>query len=220
MEDKLYILGKSNYALAIIFDIVKLRRWKVDLVVVQNIPEEENTSADSAFANGISYQEITLSDFDPQENDEFIIGSIGKSRMKIKTFFEVEYGIQSKQYRSIIHPSAVIADTVSLGKGLHIGPMSVIAPYATLKDHATINRNVSVGHHTTLEAFACLNPGVNVSGLCSIGENTTIGAGSTVLDRISLGNGSIIGAASVVTRNITEGVVAYGSPAKVVRKIE
>jgi sugar O-acyltransferase (sialic acid O-acetyltransferase NeuD family) len=220
MKNKLYILGKSNYALAIIFDIVKLREWKVDLIIVQNIAESENSSTEFPFENGISYQEIGLSDFNPSAEDEFIIGSIGKSRLKIKTFFEREYGIQSEQYRSIIHPSAVIAESVSLGKGLHIGPMSVIAPFANLKDHSTINRNVSVGHHTTLEAFACLNPGVNVSGICSIGENVMIGAGATVLDQISIGSGSIIGAGSIVTRNIEGGVVAFGSPAKVIRRTE
>jgi sugar O-acyltransferase (sialic acid O-acetyltransferase NeuD family) len=219
MGKKLYILGKSNYALAIIFDIIKLRNWKEEVVVVKNIPDSQNTSSNFKFENGTPHSEINLTQFNPSEKDEFIIGSIGKSRKSIHEFFKLEYGIQSAHYRNIIHPTAVIAETVEMGQGLHIGPLSVVAPYSILDNHTTINRNVSVGHHTRLEEFACLNPGVNVSGICSIGNNVMIGAGAVVLDQLTIGKGSIIGAGSVVTRDVPAGVVAYGSPAKVVRKL-
>lgn len=76
MLDKIYILGKSNYALSIIFDIIKLREWKVDLIIVQNIPDSENSSVQFPFENGITYREIALSDFKPSPTDEFIVGSI------------------------------------------------------------------------------------------------------------------------------------------------
>jgi hypothetical protein len=50
-------------------------------------------------------------------------------------------------------------------------------------------------------------------------RRVTIGAGATVLDKITIGPGSIIGAGSVVTRAIPAGVVAYGAPAKVIREL-
>jgi maltose O-acetyltransferase len=46
-----------------------------------------------------------------------------------------------------------------------------------------------------------------------IGANATVGAGVTI------GKGSIIGAGSVVTKDIPAGVIAVGSPCKVVRQI-
>mgnify|MGYP003298944212 CR=1 FL=1 len=52
-----------------------------------------------------------------------------------------------------------------------------------------------------------------------IGNRVWIGAGSIILPGVSIGDDSVIGAGSVVTKDIPSGVVAYGNPCKVVRKI-
>jgi maltose O-acetyltransferase len=53
----------------------------------------------------------------------------------------------------------------------------------------------------------------------SIGSNVWIGAAAIVLPGVSVGDDSIIGAGSVVTRDIPSGVVAAGSPCRVVRTL-
>jgi maltose O-acetyltransferase len=53
----------------------------------------------------------------------------------------------------------------------------------------------------------------------SIGSNVWIGAAAVVLPGVSVGDDSIIGAGSVVTRDIPSGVVAVGSPCRVVRTV-
>ena len=53
----------------------------------------------------------------------------------------------------------------------------------------------------------------------SIGSNVWIGAAAVVLPGVSVGNDSIIGAGSVVTRDIPSGVVAVGSPCRIVRTL-
>ena len=52
-----------------------------------------------------------------------------------------------------------------------------------------------------------------------IGNRVWIGAGSIILPGVSIGDDSVIGVGSVVTKDIPSGVVAYGNPCKVVRKI-
>ena len=52
-----------------------------------------------------------------------------------------------------------------------------------------------------------------------IGENVWIGAGAVILPGVNIGKNSVIGAGSVVTRDIPEGVLALGSPARVIREI-
>ena len=52
-----------------------------------------------------------------------------------------------------------------------------------------------------------------------IGNRVWIGAGSIILPGVSICDDSVIGAGSVVTKDIPSGVVAYGNPCKVVRKI-
>ena len=52
-----------------------------------------------------------------------------------------------------------------------------------------------------------------------IGNRVWIGAGSIILPGVTIGDDSVIGAGSVVTKDIPSGVVAVGSPCRVLRKI-
>lgn len=54
----------------------------------------------------------------------------------------------------------------------------------------------------------------------TLGDGVWIGAGALVCPGVSIGDNSIVGAGSVVTRDIPEGVVAYGNPARVGREID
>ena len=53
----------------------------------------------------------------------------------------------------------------------------------------------------------------------TIGRNVWIGMGSLILKGVTIGDNSIIGAGSVVTGSIPTGVLAAGSPAKVIREL-
>lgn len=52
-----------------------------------------------------------------------------------------------------------------------------------------------------------------------IGRNVWIGAGALIMPGITIGDNSVIGAGSVVTKDIPEGVIAVGNPARVLREI-
>lgn len=52
-----------------------------------------------------------------------------------------------------------------------------------------------------------------------IGRNCWLGAGVIVLPGVTIGDDTVVGAGSVVTRNLPAGVVAVGSPCRVLREI-
>lgn len=52
-----------------------------------------------------------------------------------------------------------------------------------------------------------------------IGSNVWIGANAVICPGVQIGRNSIIGAGSVVTRNVPEGVLAGGNPAKVIKRL-
>lgn len=52
-----------------------------------------------------------------------------------------------------------------------------------------------------------------------IGSNVWVGAGALIMPGVSIGEDSVIGAGSVVTRDVPPGVVALGSPCRVLREI-
>lgn len=217
MKEKIFLLGKSTYALSIILDMLSPEYTEVGLI--PNIPDEENSSLSFPYdVPTISINEYREEEITDWQSPRFIVASIGKSRRKIAEYFIQKYSIPEKQFIRVIHPSSVIANGFQYGAGLHISPLSVIAPYCIFGRFVVINRAVNIGHHTLVHDFVSINPGVTISGICEIGENTTIGAGATIIDKINIGSNTIIGAGSVVTKDIPDGVVAYGSPAKVVRE--
>ncbi|MEV7012862.1 sugar O-acetyltransferase [Streptosporangium sp. NPDC051022] len=57
------------------------------------------------------------------------------------------------------------------------------------------------------------------AGPIVIGDNVWLGGGAIVLAGVTVGADSVIGAGAVVTRDIPPGVVAAGTPARVIRHI-
>lgn len=63
------------------------------------------------------------------------------------------------------------------------------------------------------------NKGLEFAKPIYVGDNVWIGGNVVVMPGVKIGSNSVIGAGSVVTRDIPEGVLALGSPCKVIKKI-
>lgn len=63
------------------------------------------------------------------------------------------------------------------------------------------------------------NQGLEYAYPIIVGDNVWIGASVTVLPGVTIGSNTVIGAGSVVNRDIPDGVVAVGTPCRVLRKI-
>ena len=53
----------------------------------------------------------------------------------------------------------------------------------------------------------------------TIGDNVWLGGGAIVVGGVTIGDDTVVGAGSVVTRDLPAGVVAVGSPARVLREL-
>lgn len=82
----------------------------------------------------------------------------------------------------------------------------------------SIGNNVTITNATILthDASTHIFFGYSKIGAVTIGDNVFIGYGSIILPGITIGNNCIIGAGSIVTKDIPEGSVAAGNPAKVI----
>ena len=121
------------------------------------------------------------------------------------------------QFIKAIHPSAVIGRNVEISLGTVIVGGVVINPFAKIGMHCIINTKASVGHDVKIGDYSTIAPGATIAGNTTIGTLSTIAMGANVIHKLKIGNGTVIGAGSTVIRDIPDGVLAYGLPAKVIR---
>lgn len=120
---------------------------------------------------------------------------------------------------TVIHPQATISLGAVLGAGCVIKAAAVVEPGATLGENVIVGPGAVVGHGCIVGDGARISVGAILSGNVTIGRAAWIGSGATIIDGIRIGEGSVVGAGAVVVRDIPDMVVAYGVPARVVRKV-
>ena len=119
---------------------------------------------------------------------------------------------------SAIHPHVAIGKNVSIGYGVVIAPGVVINTNSIIGDHCFLNTNSSLDHDGELQDFSSLAPRVCVGGNFKLGKYSAICLGTHIIEDIVIEEHSVVGAGSLVLQNIGKNVVAYGSPANIVRK--
>lgn len=115
---------------------------------------------------------------------------------------------------------------VNYGKGLTLGKGSFINFGCTFLalGGITIEDDVFIGPHCVLSTeYHPENPQIRHNLLTkpiTIKRNAWIGANVTILAGVTIGENAIIAAGSIVTKDISDNIVAIGSPAREVRKIK
>jgi sugar O-acyltransferase (sialic acid O-acetyltransferase NeuD family) len=113
-----------------------------------------------------------------------------------------------------IHPAAWVDPSARIGPGTVVGAGAVIQPEAVVGAHAIINTRAIVEHDCAVGNFAHLAPGACLAGGVRVGEGTLVGIGAAVIPGCRIGSWSIVGAGAVVVRDLPDGVVAVGVPAR------
>jgi sugar O-acyltransferase (sialic acid O-acetyltransferase NeuD family) len=119
----------------------------------------------------------------------------------------------------IIHPDAIVAPEATFDVGTFFGPASSVSIECRIGRFVIINDGAVICHHAQLGDGVHICPGVVLAGRVNVGRGTWVGISACVRDHISIGADSYIGTGSVVVKDIPDGVLAYGNPARVIRKI-
>lgn len=122
---------------------------------------------------------------------------------------------------------------------------AIIGTNCNINSHTFIENNVVIGNNVTIKCGVYLWDGMSIEDNVFIGPNATftndkyphskqypeifqkiiikygasIGANATVLGGVTIGENAMIGAGSVVTKDVPNGELWVGNPARFVRKI-
>jgi sugar O-acyltransferase (sialic acid O-acetyltransferase NeuD family) len=144
-----------------------------------------------------------------------IAGARGHDRLKIQDLLEKE-GLHPAL---VVHPTAFVAGNAALSKGCQILARATVCAEVKMGEACILNTACSVDHECTLGNGVHIGPGATLAGVVTVGDYSFIGCGAVVLPRIKIGADVVVGAGAVVTKDVPEGTVTYGNPAKVRRAI-
>jgi len=101
---------------------------------------------------------------------------------------------------------------LKLGKYTDIGAFT----YINAMSGVLIEDWVQIGSHSSIYSVSTID---DKKGRVVLKRNCRIGSHSLVMPGVTVGENSIIGAFSFVNKDIPSNFLAYGTPAKVVRKL-
>lgn len=156
--------------------------------------------------------------------------------MNQKIADDVKLGKDVKIYDFVNLYGCEIGDNTKIGafveiqKNAKIGRNCKISTHAFICEGVTIEDNVFIGHHVVF-----INDkyprAISERGELQTEEDWTvvptlvkkgasIGSSATILCGVTIGENAIVGAGSVVTKDVPDGVIVAGNPARVLRKVE
>jgi len=139
------------------------------------------------------------------------IGGLAFRGRLIERLAQLELGRGAK---TVIHPSAIISPTCSIGAGVFIGPGAIVNARAVIMDHAIVNTGAIVEHECIIGHNSHIAPGAVLAGRVRVGAQTLVGVGARVLPELSIGDRCVVGAGSMVVRSVVDEKMVVGVPAR------
>lgn len=116
---------------------------------------------------------------------------------------------------TIMHPTAVISSSASFGDGSQVLVSAIVNADVKIGNVCILNTAAKVDHECVIGNGVHIAPGATLCGCVTVMDNAFIGAGAVILPRITVGRGAIVGAGAVVTKDVADGDVVAGVPARV-----
>ena len=121
---------------------------------------------------------------------------------------------------TLIHPEVYIPKSTKIARGTIINKFVSITCDIVIGENTYIHPMACIGHHAINGNHTIISSFVAVSGDCNIGNCAFLAINVIMKQGTTIGSNSIVGLASVVHRNIEEGVIAMGNPARPMKKNE
>jgi len=153
----------------------------------------------------------TLDDLRKLSAESHVV-AIGHNRVRARVHRELLE--RTSKLLSAVHPSAVVASSAEVGKGVVICAGVVVNPLAELSDGVILNTACTVDHHTHVGPFAHIAPGAHLGGNVTVGEGALVGIGASIVPGVTVGAWAVVGAGAAVSRDVEAGVVVVGVPAR------
>ncbi len=141
-----------------------------------------------------------------------ILIAVGEPVVRYKLFKRLS--AKKLEFFTLIHPSAYVASTATIGQGVLIAPFSFVGPFTNIGDNIVLNTYASAGHDCIIGCSSVLSPYAALNGSAKVGKAVFLGSGSIVLPSVTVGENSKVSAGCVLSRDVEANSLAAGNPVK------
>jgi UDP-N-acetylbacillosamine N-acetyltransferase len=194
---QIYIYGASGHGL-VVADIAKSCEYDKIIFI------------DDGLDSHPSIEEIT--------NKEIpITFGIGNNAIRKRLFEKVER--LGFQIVTLVHPSAVISPSATIGAGTVVMPHAVINAQSRIGRGVILNSGSIIEHENSIGDFVHISPNCALAGNVTVQTSTHVGIGSTAIQGVTIGKECVIGAGSLIIRDIPDNKLCYGHPCNIIKEI-
>ena len=154
-----------------------------------------------------------IHDFNEINVDEYdLFNAIGDNATREKTT-----KLLNRKMTTLIHPTAVIGENVTIDEGTVIMAKAVINPGCKLGKGVIINTCSSLDHDDVINDFSHISINSHLAGTVVLGKRVFVGMSSTIINNIDICDDVIIGAGATVVDSIEKVGTYVGVPAKLIK---
>ncbi len=152
-----------------------------------------------------------------QRGVEAVVLAFGNNRARLA--LAAELADEGWQFPAVVDSDARLADDVRLDDGCFVAAGAIVESGVIIGAQTIVNSAAVVCHDSSIGAGVHLCPRVCLGGHAQVGDGAWIGIGSIVRDRVFVGANALVGAGSLVLRDVPQGMVVFGHPARVIREV-
>lgn len=206
---KVIIIGCGGHSKVIIDIILKKKlilKEKIEIIGILDDSYSKNTEKKIFGISVIG----KIERINKLSKDIYYIIGIGNNNIRKKIFEKYS----DRNYITLIHPNSIIGTNVEVDDGTVVMGGAIINSDSRIGKHCIINTGSIVEHDNRIADYVHISPSVTLCGGVTIGELSWIGAKSVIIQGIIIEKNVMVGAGSVVIKNITDGSIIMGVPAK------
>ena len=200
--NKLIIVGASGHG-KVVADIASLNGYD-DIVFLDGNPELKECIGFPVLGSEKMLNDIA--------GDVFIAIGNAAIRKKMMNLYK------NRTFPVLIHPSAVISNSVQIDVGTVVMAGAVVNPDVRVGKGVIINTSSSLDHDCIIGDYCHISVGAHLCGTVKVGCSTWIGAGATIINNVNVCERSIIGAGALVIRDILVSGTYVGVPSKIIKE--
>ena len=208
MNNKVIIIGDGGHAKTVIDIIEEENKYNIF-----GVTTAENKDGEFCGYKIIGTDDVLEKYFEKGiKNVALGLGGFTNNNLRTEVYKKVE--AMGFNIINVIHPSAIISKTVTMGNGVVIFPNVTLNSEVVIGNNIIIATNSSVDHESIIESNVLISAGVTIGAYSKICSGCLCAIGSTVVSGVVIYENTLVAAGAVVVNNIEPDQKVFGIPAR------